>query len=205
VLAPTVLWTLPWSAATDTASRPAPGLDGPYGGEIHLAADWPLDGSLRMPAPDAPDAPADADLWVFRWDGARWRPAGPLGGDPDQPRWYALGSPGLHAVFRDRTAPWIDPRPLEVTVREPSAVPGVTLPRWITVPVEIVDRGTGVDDASIGASLDGVPLIVEPDLIRHRVLVTVPDGTAPGRHELRLEAADAAGNRAERSLVVQVR
>ena len=56
----------------------------------------------------------------------------------------------------------------------------MTLPRWTTVPVEIVDRGTGVDDATIRATLGGAPLIVEPDLIRDRVLVTVPDATGAG-------------------------
>lgn len=202
VLAETTLWTVPWDAAADTTARPAPGLEGPLWGEVHLAADWPVDG---WPEVVAEGAPAGADLWVFRWSGGRWRPSGRLLADGGGPARYRLGSPGRHAVFRDRTAPWIDPRPLEVTAQAPSAVPGVTLPRWTTVPVEVVDRGTGVDAGTIGAWLDGAPLIVEPDLVRHRVLVTVPDHTAPGRHELRLEAADEARNRAVRTLIVQVR
>ena len=141
---------------------------------------------------------------MFRWDRDEWKCVGPLNAGDDAP-WFQLADRGLHAVFRDRSAPWIAPAALAVTAREPSTVPGVTLPRWTTVPVEIVDRGTGVDDATITAALDGAPLIVEPDLIRDRVLVTVPDAIVPGRHELRLEAADEAGNRAVRTVVVEVR
>lgn len=202
VLAGTVLRVVPWTPEADTQARPAPGLEGPYWGAFYLAADWPLDGDLRT---EAAGAPVGDDLWVFRWDRDRWKCVGPLDDGGDGAPWFQLADRGLHAVFRDRSAPWIDPAVLAVGPRAPSTVPGVTLPRWSTVPVEIVDRGTGVDDATIRATLDGAPLIVEPDLIRDRVLVTVPDTTAPGRHELRLEAEDEAGNRAVRAVVVEVR
>lgn len=202
VLARTPLWVVPWPAAADTAGRPAPGLEGPFWGELLLAADWPLDGDLRQ---RAEGAPAGDDLWIFRWDRRRWKPVGPLRRDGDGTAWYEAGDRGLHAAFRDREAPWIDPAPLTVTEAAPTGVAGVTGPRWTTVPVEIVDRGTGVDDATITAALDDRPLIVEPDLVRHRVLVTVPDQTPPGGHRLRLEAADEAGNRAVRTVSVEVR
>jgi hypothetical protein len=202
VLAPTTMWVAPWSAGADTVSRPAPGLEGPFWGEFLLAADWPLDGDLRQPADGAP---AGEDLWIFRWDRRRWKSVGPLRRGPDGQAWYEASERGLHAAFRDREAPWIDPAPLLIAAAEPTGVPGVTGPRWTTLPVEIVDRGTGVDDATITAALDGRPLVVEPDLIRHRVLVTVPDETPPGGHSLRLEAADEAGNRAVRTVPVEVR
>ncbi len=201
LLAPADLWIVPWSSATDTTRRPAPELEGPYWGQYLLAADWPVDGRLHQ---EAPGAPADSDLWIFRWDRTRWKPVGPLHQDGGAP-WYEAGERGLHAAFRDRSAPWIDPAALQVTAAEPSTIPGVTLPRFVTLPVAVVDRGTGVDAGTIAAALDGAPLIVEPDLVRDRVLVTVPDGTAPGRHELRLEAADEAGNRAVRRVSVEVR
>ena len=199
VLARTVLRTLPWTP--DAVARPAPELEGPFWGAFCLAADWPLDGDLRT---EAAGAPSGDDLWVFRWDRERWKCVGPLNAADGGAPWFLLADRGLHAVFRDRSAPWIDPAALTVGPRAASTVPGVTLPRWTTVPVEVVDRGTGVADASLRATLDGSPLIVEPDLIRDRVLVTVPDATAPGRYELRLEAADEAGNRAVRTLGVEV-
>jgi len=203
VLAPTVLWIVPWSAADDPTSRPAPGLDGPFWGARYLAADWPLDGDVRVAAAGAP---AEAGLWIFRWHRDAWKPVGPLDpGEGGAGPGFALADRGLHAVFADRTAPWIDPAALAVTAQEPSTVPGVTLPRWTTVPVAVVDKGTGVAEGSLAATLDGAPLIVEPDLIRDRVLVTVPDATAPGRHALRLEAADEAGNTAARTIAVEVR
>jgi hypothetical protein len=202
VLAPTTMWIVPWAAGADTVSRPASGLEGPFWGQFLLAADWPLDGDLRQ---WAEGAPAEDGLWIFRWDRRRWKPVGPLRRGADGQAWYEASERGLHAAFRDREAPWIDPAPLLIAAAEPTGVPGVTGPRWTTLPVEIVDRGTGVDDATITAALDGRPLVVEPDLIRHRVLVTVPDETPPGGHSLRLEAADEAGNRAVRTVPVEVR
>ncbi len=199
VLARTVLRTLPWTP--DATARPAPELEGPLWGAFYLAADWPLDGDLRTAAAGAP---AGDDLWVFRWDSDEWKCVGPLNSATDGAPWFQLADRGLHAVFRDRSAPWIDPAALKVEARAASTVPGVTLPRWTTVPVAVVDRGTGVADASLRATLDGEPLIIEPDLIRDRVLVTVPDTTAPGRHELRLEATDEAGNTAVRTFLVDL-
>jgi len=92
------------------------------------------------------------------------------------------------------------PRRVALADRKPRRIPGLTLPRWETVPVAVVDAGTGVDPASITATLDGRPLVVEPDLVRDRVLVTVPDATPAGRHELVLAAADRAGNGSTRTL-----
>jgi len=59
--------------------------------------------------------------------------------------------------------------------------------------VEIVEQGTGIDPASIRATLDGKPLVVEPDLPRSRILAELPASTQPGPHVLTLELADWGG------------
>ncbi|MCP4570716.1 MAG: M23 family metallopeptidase [bacterium] len=167
----------------------------------YLAADWPLDGALRAeikgPLPDG--AP-----WVFRRHRDEWRPVGPVLRDDDGAAWFRLSSRGLHTAFVDSVPPYVAGEPLLVTPRPPRDLPGITLPAWRTVPVALVDPGpgTGVDAATIRCTLDGKLLIAEPDLIRDRVLVTVPDTAVAGEYELVIEAADKAGNRARAVLRV---
>jgi hypothetical protein len=45
-------------------------------------------------------------------------------------------------------------------------------------------------------------LIVEPDLLRDRLLVEIPDSTSAGMHELELKIADESGRPAVRRLAV---
>lgn len=159
----------------------------------YLAADWPLDGTLRA---EIVGTLPPGEPWVFRKGRRGWSPVGPVLQDEDGEAWFRLSDRGLHAAFTDTVPPVIDAAPLLATPRPPRRVPGVTLPHWRTLPVAVDDPrpGTGVDPATITATLDGAPLILEPDLIRDRVLVTVPDATAVGDHELVLELADRAGN-----------
>lgn len=161
----------------------------------YLAADWPLDGALPVEI-DGPLPPGEP--WVFRRDDNGWEPVGPVLRDGDGVPWFRLSSRGLHAAFVDSVPPYIAGDPVLVTPRPPRDLPDITLPLWRTVPVPVVDPGpgTGIDAATIRCTLDGVPLIVEPDLVRDQVLVTVPDAQVAGEYELLLEVADEAGNAA---------
>jgi hypothetical protein len=82
-------------------------------------------------------------------------------------------------------------------------VAGLTPPRWEPVIVPVRDDGSGIDAASLQARWDGEPLVVEPDLLRGRVLVPVPDAAGAGPHRLELEATDRAGRRTGATLVVE--
>jgi len=62
------------------------------------------------------------------------------------------------------------------------------------VPIAIKDLGSGLASQSIKVTLDGQPLIVEPDLPRDRLLVTFPDLMLTGSHQLSFEVADKAGH-----------
>jgi len=183
VLVPTTLWVEP---AT---------VDGAPWSARYLAADWPLDGAIRM---EIEGSLPDGEPWVFRWDEDEWEAVGPVLQDEAGAAWFRLSDRGLHTVFVDSVAPFAAADPVLVTPRTPRDLLGITLPVWRTVPVALVDPGpaTEVDPATIAVTLDGARLIVEPDLIRDRVLVTVPDETTAGEHELVLEAADEAGNEA---------
>jgi hypothetical protein len=175
------------------------------------AASWPVEGApqVELPQSHLPLPPATPVSAVYRWDGAAWTPAGPLlaptvaGG----PALFALARPGLHAVLRDTLPPDIAPGPL-AAARHPgfgAAIAGVTPPRWTILPVGVRDAGAGVDAGSITARWDGRPLVVEPDLLRDRILVEIPDSTRAGAHALELEVADGAGLRAVRRLEVNCR
>ena len=130
---------------------------------------------------------------LYRWDGAAWAPAGPVlapaaGGGP--PR-FALAQPGLHAALRDTAPPVLAGGPLAATPHPGyGGVPGVTPPRWTVLAVGARDAGAGLDPATIAARWDGAPLVVEPDLVRDRILVEIPDSARAGDHVLELEARD---------------
>jgi len=173
------------------------------------AASWPVEGAPQVELPaifvhPQPGAPAPA---LYRWDGDAWAPAGPLlaptiaGG----PALFALTRPGLHAALRDTLPPDIAASPLSAAPHPGfgSAIAGVTPPRWTVLPVGVSDTGSGVDAGSIAAQWDGRPLAVEPDLLRDRILVEIPDSTRAGDHVLSLEVADEAGHRVQRRLPVR--
>lgn len=177
------------------------------------AAAWPVAGELAVDLPPgigagAPPAGAGSTATsLYRWDEGTWRHAGPVlpPEAPTGPARFALPRPGAYAALADTLAPAIGGAPRR-TGPHPGwgpPVPGLTPPRWRPLAVEVADPGSGVDSASLRATWDGAPLVVEPDLLRDRVLVHVPDGAGPGPHRLRLEAADAAGNRAAADLEVE--
>jgi hypothetical protein len=181
-----------------------------------LAADWPIDAALIVPYQDVfTDASdtllpeEDPAVMVYRWSKGKWKPAGRL----IQPEYqgagrkFALSSPGSHSVFRDVAAPMIFPADTVITVpADPRGqVHGVSLPRWEIFPVDLLDLGSGIAPESITATLDGQPLIVEPDLPRDRVLVELPDELVAGRHVLHLRVADEAENEAEADVLIDCR
>lgn len=168
------------------------------------AAAWPFDGAPAVDLP--PGVLRDQPATLFRWDGGAWTAAG-LALDPAAPGGparFALPRAGYYAAFRDTLAPVIDRGALAATPHPGfgRAVPGVTAPRWTPVAVGVRDRGVGLDAGAIAARWDGRPLIVEPDLIRDRILVEIPDSTRVGDHVLELEVADQAGHRTSRRLSV---
>ncbi|MHB8079018.1 MAG: hypothetical protein ACYDIE_07170, partial [Candidatus Krumholzibacteriia bacterium] len=81
---------------------------------------------------------------------------------------------------------------------------GITLPRWEVVAVTLADDGSGVDAATLTATLDGRPLIVEPDPSHGRLLAELPDSLAAGPHTLALTVADRAGLTARRRLALRL-
>lgn len=166
-----------------------------------VAADWPLDGDLPFDLEGAGTGPVAGE--VYTWDGREWDYSGGLlqPGAPGGPPRLGVGERRPHAVLVDRGAPrWPDPQPvLRFGPGAASPDPAVTLPRWEILPVALVDDGAGVDPATIEVELDGRRLIVEPDLLRDRILVELPDTCGAGPHELRARATDRAGNGSART------
>ena len=60
------------------------------------------------------------------------------------------------------------------------------------------DRGSGIDPGSVTVALDGAALTPEPDPLRDRLLVELPDDLAAGAHRLEVAARDRAGLAVER-------
>ncbi len=182
----------------------------------YLAADWPIDAAVVVPAPmgakslvDSLPAIKDPALMVYRWSGKKWKPDGRLmqPSATDSSFRFALSSPGTYAVFRDEAAPVIFPADtvIAVPVDPRGQSHGVSLPHWEIFPVDLVDLGSGIAPESITVTLDGRPLIVEPDLPRDRVLVELPDDLETGRHILHLKASDEAENETEAEIVIDCR
>jgi hypothetical protein len=167
------------------------------------APGWPVDGAPVVDVPAAalgsgaaPDS-AGQTPFMFRWDGAHWRLAGRLlpPASPEGAWRFALDARGLHAAMVDTVPPRLGPAPATAALHAGfrAGSKGVTPPRWEILAVPVTDAGSGVAPSSIRATWDGRPLVVEPDLLRDRVLVEIPDTAAPGDHVLSLEAVDEAG------------
>ncbi len=178
---------------------------------IFLAADWPIESAVpvALPADSGFSAAMAADgdfARIYRWNGRDWSGAYPLEAGPDGPG-FMLGAPGLYAVFLDHAAPVLSAAgavagALQLGPGPRPTVPGVTPPRWEVFPVVISEGGSGVDPASITATLDGRPFFPEPDLPRSRLLVELPADTPAGVHDLKLTLRDRCGNEASCDLVV---
>ena len=184
----------------------------------YVAGDWAINSDLVVPFPGVAalgdsvaslgNGRSDPRLGVYRL-GRRlsWELVGPLGPPrPGREASFSLSDPGLHAVFLDTAPPVFSCDSLvTVSTQGKAGYPGLSLPRWEVIPLGLVDSGAGVAPETIRAVLDGAPLVVEPDLPRHRVLVELPDSLASGRHRLRLDAADKAGNSTSCSLSIDCR
>lgn len=210
LLAPVWLAALP-GAGLDPAQTAQAGRQGlvPLGPGVRwAAAAWPVAGDLEVDLPEGtvPSGRGGAEVLICRWAEGRWWPAGsplaPVG--PGGPRRFALGRPGDYAALADTVPPAIATAPLRARPHPGygPAVAGLTPPRWEIVAVPVSDSGAGVDPASPRARWDGRPLVVEPDLLRERVLVRIPDDAGFGQHRLELEVADLAGRRATATLAV---
>ena len=217
VLATTTLAVVPCEPGAgemDQAGRQGLELAGPAA--RYLAADWPIEAAVAVDltgpvvaAPDTLPAEKDPAVMVYRWSKDEWKPVGRLM-EPEQRgsgHRFALSRPGLHAVFRDVAAPVIFPADTVIVVpSDPRGqVHGVTLPRWEIFPVDLLDPGSGLAPESITATLDGQPIIVEPDLPRNRILVELPDHLGPGLHVLYLKVADETGNGTEAEVLIECR
>jgi hypothetical protein len=173
------------------------------------AADWPLDGApqVTLPAGARPPQAAGSAIAMYEWDGAAWSRAAPLmpnAGAAQEPG-FALPGPGTYAALRDTLPPVVAAGARTVGPHPGfgGPVPGVTPPRWAVLTVSVNDAGAGVAAGSLRARWDGRPLVVEPDLLRDRVLVELPDSTGSGRHLLEIEVADEAGLTARAAIPVR--
>lgn len=204
-LAPVILATA--EVAIDTAltgQAARQGLQSVAGWGVRWsAAEWPVDGAPTVAVPAvaleegaAPDSLGRTPL-MYRWDDDHWRLAGRLL-PPSAPGgiWrFGLEARGLHAAMIDVAPPRLGPAPAKAGPHPGfrAGSEGVTPPRWEILAVPVADAGSGVAPASIRATWDGQPLLVEPDLLRDRVLVEIPEAAAAGDHVLELEASDEAG------------
>lgn len=224
VLAPVILWTV--AVALDSVALRQADSQGliPAGPAADfLAADWPIEAAVAVGIPGdaqglASEAPTleEPRLGVYRWHRDKWHfAADPLevGQDVGQVGGkfrFALSDPGFHAVFTDTLAPCFDcpgqPGERLVIVPGPQGdLPGLTLPRWEVFALGLVDAGSGIDSATLRATLDGRSWVVEPDLPRDRILVELPSDLAPGHHSFRVEVADGAKNQASFSIGLDCR
>ncbi len=176
-----------------------------------LTPDWPTYGRpvVAWPGP-LPDAAGSRDVAAYRESApGEWRWAGRLqggGGGGDQSWSLALPGSGRYALLRDTRRPEIGAGPPGGVVRRAAVRhrAGISLPRWEMVAVTLADGGSGVDIATLTATLDGRPFIVEPDPSHGRVLAELPDNLATGPHTLELRVADRAGLSARRRLALQL-
>jgi hypothetical protein len=231
LLAATVLWVFPdpLSGAQLEAARTVQGLV-PVGRAWQLAAaDWPAAGLVTVPWPGGAPAPDRDDVavycqapdstwrWVGRLEEERGARAATLASDRSGPEASAAGAsgasllalpgPGRYALFRDTVAPVLGPGldTLVASLSGEAADPAVSPPRWQVLVAPVLERGSGFEPDSCRAWLDGRPFPPEPDPVRDRLLIELPDDTAAGHHRLELEIMDRTGNRARRHLPVVCR
>ncbi|MBT3269845.1 hypothetical protein HN371_22050 [Candidatus Poribacteria bacterium] len=140
--------------------------------------------ALRLTAPlTSPDHRA----W-FLWDEARRRWAAIPGQFVDLGVLTAdVAGGGAFALIADRAAPIL------VSVDPPSR--GELRPDRYLVEAHFLDVGSGVSQADVTATLDGMPVPVEVAADENRASVRyVPTDLPAGLHTLRLSVADRAGN-----------
>lgn len=167
--------------------------------DVH-SPDWCRDEPVTLPlaAGAADSLDAGVGLYVARDDETWGRVGSPR---REGALWtVAIGGPGRYALFADRTPPYLGPGPAEGIVGPgPGAIdPAVSPPRWEILALPLDDRGSGVDPATVVVLLDGAALTPEPDPLRDRLLVELPDDLPAGPHRLEVAARDRAGLAVER-------
>ena len=92
---------------------------------------------------------------------------------------------------RERDGAWrVGPGPV-------SRVPGVTLPRWEVIPLDLQEEGSGVAAESVRVLLDGELLVVEPDLPRSRLWSSCRTSCRPATTSGGRRLSDQAGNQGQ--------
>jgi len=174
-----------------------------------LAADWPIEASLPVKVLGGEISGQPGRWGLYHWDKERWLWTQKWTEVPSSGAEVALriDRSGEYALFADYRAPlFVASDSLVVVTREEkSTVPGITQPAWNALIVRYAEDGSGLDAASIIATLDGRRLIVEPDLPRDRILVEFPDQMEPGSHELSILVADRAGQQSSTRITLQTR
>ncbi|HOX26249.1 MAG TPA: M23 family metallopeptidase [Candidatus Krumholzibacteria bacterium] len=157
----------------------------------------------RQARPGAPVSWEAADVAVYRLDDGAWSfVAAPrtVAGEPA----FDLAGPGVHALLRDTAPPVI----ATATVAKVLAAQtvrrrhGIALSRWPELRIPVGDHGSGIDWPTLAVSLDGAPLVAEPDPPRDRILVELPDTTGAGDHRVQVVVSDRAGRASSATLAV---
>ncbi|MCP4145153.1 MAG: M23 family metallopeptidase [bacterium] len=109
---------------------------------------------------------------------------------------FFAAMPGKYALFTDNAAPKLDTDSTDIYIkpRLASTVKGITFPKWEEIIILVSDSESGIDLESIKVKLDGANLIVEPDMPRKRLLITIPDAASVGNHTLDVVVSDNSGN-----------
>jgi hypothetical protein len=196
VLAPTMLTDIPLDFTPEQeAAMATQGLVPTGRPTAYWSADWVIDAAVPVPVPMPPSP--DGGLMAYQWKNDQWEPEeSVIAGKSEGSGQFLLSSPGVYGFFHDELPPFIGFRNKTIQVEATSVgtVHGITMPRWQTIAIPMVDAGSGIAPETIKTFWDGSPIIVEPDLPRDRVLVVIPDETKVGMHRLIIGVADEAGN-----------
>lgn len=108
---------------------------------------------------------------------------------------FFAAKPGKYALFTDNSAPQFNTGSSDILVepRLASTIDGITFPKWEEIIILVSDLESGIDVESIDVKLDGMNLIVEPDMPRKRLLINIPDATTEGDHILEVTVSDNSG------------
>jgi hypothetical protein len=160
-----------------------------------FALDFPLDGysrALRC------GFAGGSKAGLFRWGGKRagWRCVGVPG---NRGGTVEVRTPGTYAVFVDGSGPELKALAVRRTIR------GSGFFRSNVYSISVHEDGSGIDPESAVAVLGGKRVVCEWDEYRSRLTIPIPRSYPPGSARLRIELADAAGNRSagEYSVVIE--
>lgn len=173
--------------------------------QYRLEGDWALLEPVAVVLPPQalpPEIAAnDPTVGVYRLRRQGWAYETPLSAWPDGIG-CEMRQTGVFKVLRDVQAPVIATAgvPAALTRQPLRQRAGITLPVWPLLKIPVGDHGSGVDWSNLTVSLDGEPLIVEPDPPRDRILVELPADLAAGPCRLEITVCDRAGHRTRAAL-----